>query len=140
MNVKLFEQNILAVRLDPGEEIVASLLAIAEAHAIPSGIVYGIGAVSKASVGLLERKTKQFHVNELAEDLEITNLSGSLPRKDGKPYAHLHITLADASGHAFGGHLSSATIGVTAELFIRVLPEAIGRVFSPEIGVNLMQF
>ena len=130
--------RVIVIRLERGEEIVASVLDAAKQYDIQAGSVSGIGAVSDAVVALFDPADKKYYANEFHEPLEVTNLSGNLSRMDGKPYAHLHITLATASGHALGGHLSSAVLGGTAEIFIQVFPGAIGRTYSERDGLNLM--
>ena len=39
---------------------------------------------------------------------------------------------------AFGGHLKSAVVGATAEVFITVLSGKIDRTFDEQTGLNLM--
>ena len=61
---------------------------------------------------------------------------------DGKPYLHVHITVADVDGHSFGGHLKSVRIGGTAEIFLTVIDGHVGRK-KDEItgtGLNLFDF
>ena len=141
MTAKEFQTGrMIVIRLERGEEIVTSILDAAKRFDIQTGIVSGIGAVSDAIVALFNPADKQYYSNEFHEPLEVTHLSGNLSRMDGKPYAHLHITLATADGKALGGHLSSATIGGTAEIFIQVLPETIERKYSEQDGLNLMSF
>ena len=70
--------------------------------------------------------------------LEMTALCGSVSQQNGQPYLHLHITLADGHANAFGGHLKSAVVGATAELFLTVLPGTIDRTFDENTGLNFM--
>jgi uncharacterized protein len=52
--------------------------------------------------------------------VEILTLTGTLSR-DG---AHLHMSVADAQGHLFGGHVAQGcTVRTTAEVLIVLLPE-----------------
>lgn len=141
MTEKQFQTNrVLAIRLERGEEIVSSVLGAAKQYSIQAGIVSGIGAVSDAVVALFDPADKKYYSNEFHEPLEVTSLSGNLSMMNGEPYTHLHISLAAADGHAIGGHLSSATIGGTAEIFIQILPGAIERKYSEQDGLNLMSF
>ena len=132
--------NLIAVRLDRGEELVASLQALCEELDLCSAIVTGIGAAKGATVCMFNMETGQYANTELPQFLEITNLSGNVTRKDGKPYLHLHITLADGAGNAFGGHLKRAVIGATAELFLLRNDLAIERKLDAETGLNLIEF
>jgi predicted DNA-binding protein with PD1-like motif len=128
----------LALRLEVGEEIVGSVLAAAKQYSVASGTVSGLGAVRSAEIGLFDPQEQKYHKTALAQPLEIASLVGNLSTKDGEPYAHLHIVLGDIHGHTYGGHLSSGVIGATAEIFIQIFPDAVERVFSDEIGLNLL--
>jgi predicted DNA-binding protein with PD1-like motif len=67
------------------------------------------------------------HATELRGDLEILTLAGSVS-PDG---AHLHMSVSDAQGRVYGGHVSAGCIvRTTAELLLALLP---GHVFSRAI-------
>lgn len=139
MYSKLMNQGqLLALRLERGEEIVENILHAAADYKVRSGIVSGIGAVSEITLFLFQTSTKQFVQNNLNEDLEILSINGNLTTKDGACYPHLHIAVANASAQTFGGHLVRATVNATAEIFIQVLSDEIPRTFSDEIGISLM--
>ena len=53
---------------------------------------------------------------------------------------HLHFSAGDSAGRVFGGHLNSAVISATAEIFVRTLCGAVGRRFDEGIGLNLLDF
>lgn len=141
MRTKLLHNGqVLAIRLDIGEEIVASILKAAHEYRVSSGTVSGLGAVRSAEIGLFDPTDRQYHKTTITQPLEIASLTGNLSTKDGVPYAHLHIVLGDVHGSAFGGHLSAAIVSATAEIFIQILPDIIERAFSNDIGLNLMVF
>ncbi|MDD4312628.1 MAG: DNA-binding protein, partial [Eubacteriales bacterium] len=128
------------LKLDVGDEIVSCVLQAARDYHIPSGTVSGLGAVRSAQIGLFDTNDRVYHKTTLTQPLEIVSLTGNLSTKDGEPYAHLHIVLGDIRGNAFGGHLNQAVISATAEIFIQIFPDTIERVFSEDIGLNLMDF
>ena len=73
--------------------------------------------------------------------MEITNLTGNISRKDGKPYLHLHITASRSDYTCVGGHLLTARINGACELVVVSFPGVeIGRRMDPELGINLYQF
>ena len=139
MEYRRFDDHI-AVRLDKGEEICARLLEIAEKEKIGAAAISGIGAVSDFAVGLYDPEKKQFGENHFTGYYEVTAITGNLTTKDGVPYLHLHMSCADAQGHMVGGHLARATISLTGELFLQVLPGAVGRSFDEETGLNVFAF
>ena len=65
------------VRLDIGEDIVQSVKELAEKEGIRLGVVTGIGAVNKATIGLYEVSKQQYISTELSEDMEIVSLGGN---------------------------------------------------------------
>ena len=134
----LSDKNVLIIRLDINDEVVASVIKAASQYQIQSGIVNGIGAVSSAEIGLYDTVKKEYIKTELREPLEICALNGSLSTKDGAPYAHLHVVFGDSQGRTFGGHLNCAIVSATAEIFVQVYSDVIKREFSPDIGLNLM--
>lgn len=137
MEYKRFE-NKYVIRLEKGEDVVESVRTVCKENNIKLGTVSGIGAVNKAVIGLFETGTKEYHSRELSGDMEITCLTGNVSEMDGEVYLHLHVTLADSSYRAFGGHLSSAVISATGEVVIDVIPGKAGRKFDDKIGLNLL--
>lgn len=128
------------VRLQRGEEIIESLTRLCRENDIKLGRVTAIGAANKAKIGLFNVETKEYHSKELEGDMEITNLSGNISRKDGEVYLHLHITLCDKDNRAFGGHLNMAVISATCEMIIDVIDGYVEREFNDEVGLNLFKF
>ncbi|MEA1940574.1 MAG: PPC domain-containing DNA-binding protein, partial [Candidatus Caldatribacteriota bacterium] len=130
--------NKWVIRIDKGEEIVQTLKNFCQGNKIKLGIINGIGAVNKATIGLFDTKAKEYHSQELIGDYEITNLSGNISSMNKEAYLHLHITLADENQHAYGGHLSSAIISGTGEILIEEIEGEIEREFNKEVGLNLL--
>ncbi len=125
------------LRLDRGEEIVSTLKDFCKEQAICIGTVQGIGAVDNAVIGIFAARTKEYHTTTLSGDHEITSLAGSITTMDNKPYLHLHITLTDATYLAFGGHLTSAVVSGTCEVFIHTFDDRLGRRFDADTGLNV---
>ena len=70
--------------------------------------------------------------------LEITNLVGNVSLRDGNPFVHAHVTLADSAGHAYGGHLAPGTIVFACEFVLEVLSESVlERAFDETTGLYL---
>ena len=127
------------LRLDRGEEIVSTLKEFCIEQQILLGTVQGIGAVGNAVIGLFETRTKEYHTTTLSGDHEITSLLGNITTMGGEPYLHLHVTLTDATYLAYGGHLTSAVVSGTCEIFITVLDGNVTRRFDAEVGLNVLE-
>ena len=57
---------------------------------------------------------------------------------NNETYQHLHITVGDDQGNAFGGHLNEAIVSVTAEIFINIVDGAVDRFLDESININLL--
>lgn len=129
--------NTVVLRLEIGEDIVKSVKDVCARRKITAAHISGIGALKKAVVGVFNMETKVYKSNEYNEFTELTNLCGNASLMNGETYIHLHATLADEEGHAFGGHLNEGIVGATAEIFITVLDGVIDRVYCDETGLNV---
>ncbi len=128
------------IRIDKGEEVVSTLERFCREKDIRLGMVYGIGAVGEATIGLFKTRTKEYVRKELVGDHEITGLFGNISRMKGEVYIHLHANLADEHYRVVGGHLNSAVVSATCEIVVRELDGEVDRAFSEEIGLNLYKF
>lgn len=139
MQYKLFSDKIIA-RIDKGEEICEQLKIICEKENVRLASVSAIGAVGQFTVGVFNPHTKQYRANTFAGDYEIVSLLGTVTQKDGTFYSHLHMSAGDEEGKVFGGHLNSATVSATCEMVIEVIDGHVGRKYSDDIGLNLLEF
>ena len=128
------------LRLDRGEEVLASLADFARAESIKLARVEGLGAADFVRVSQYDLEKRQLNTREFCEYVEISNLNGSISALDGNPFLHLHITLCDSKLHAYGGHLLECRISATAELFITVLDGAAGRKKTSLFGADIIVF
>ena len=119
----------LPLRLNPGDDLRASLVAALAASGHGAGFVLqGIGSLSVAQL----RYSGVPQPAELHGDLEILTLAGSVS-PDG---AHLHMSVSDAEGRVLGGHVGPGCIvRTTAELLLALLPgQRFSREHDPQTG------
>lgn len=128
------------VRMDRGEEILTCLADLCQREDIRLAQVDALGAVDQAVVSVYDVPTKTFYRKEFNEPMEISNLCGTVTRKDGQPYLHLHVTVCDRDLNAHGGHANALRVSATCEMVIRTLPGEVGRRLNEEIGLNMFQF
>ncbi len=139
MQYKKFKGSFF-VRLERGEEILSALAALAEKEDIALGCVSGLGAVDRFTAGVFFPQEKVYRKNDFHGNFEITSLTGTITRMDGKPYLHLHMSAGNEYGKVMGGHLNEAHVSATCEIVVRVVDGSVGRAFSDEIGLNLFEF
>ena len=128
------------VRMDPGEEILTQLKVFAEQEGVKLASVTALGAVKDFTVGVFDTGAKVYKSNRFQGVYEIVSLVGTINTMNDAFYCHLHMSAADQEGHAFGGHLNEAVISATCELVVTCLPGRTDRVFSDEVGLNLISF
>ena len=128
------------VSIDNHEEISSALAAFCRAEGIYAGTVSGLGAICEATFRFLDPATKKYVDKTFREQMEITNLTGNISRKDTDVYLHLHITASRRDYSCIGGHLLTAVISGACELVVEKLEGDLPRRFDPETGLNLYDF
>jgi len=111
-------RHIYMGKLEHGSDLLGSLTAICKEKDIELGRVMAIGAVQRAHLEYYNQGSKEYEESVIVEPLEISSLIGNVSLKDGQPFVHAHVTLADGEGHVFGGHLGEGTIVFAAEFVI----------------------
>ena len=115
--IKAESGNDLIVRLEDGEDLLASLTELG----IGSGLVWGIGMLRGARLGYWNGSEYEEH--RIEEPTELLSLQCNLSRKEGKPFPHCHAVLSRRDGTVVGGHLLAATVHNVNELYIKRLSE-----------------
>ena len=139
MEYKKFGQDIV-IRIDKGEEIISKLVEVCEKEEVKLANINAIGAVGEFEVGLFNTGEKKYYSNVHKGDFEIVSLTGSITTKEGKIYHHIHMSAADKENKVYGGHLNSAIVSATCEMFVRIIQGSVDREFNDEIGLNLFKF
>jgi len=126
-------------RLAKGDDLLQTLENFCQEQQITLGEVRALGAVSRARVGFYNQDERKYYFLDLAQPLEILALVGNISLKDGKPMVHAHVTLADAAGRAYGGHLAVGTLVFACEFAIYeyTADQALARQNDPETGLML---
>ena len=139
MEYKRFS-DVIAVRIDRGEEILEQVAAVAQREKVLFAGVQALGAVDDFTVGAYDLAERQYRSNRFCGVYEIVSLTGTVGKKDGAPYLHLHMSAADETGRVVGGHLNRARVSVTCELLLLLIDGEVGRETDKEIGIPLWRF
>lgn len=107
----------LPLRLSPGDDLRDALGRWLAAQRVEAAyVVQGIGSLSTVEL----RFAGVDDPTSLRGDYEILTLAGSLS-PDGP---HLHMSVSDAQGRVFGGHVAHGCIvRTTAEVLVMLLPD-----------------
>ncbi|OPL16265.1 MAG: DNA-binding protein [delta proteobacterium MLS_D] len=127
-------------RLSRGSDILEAVNELCRREGIRLGRVEAIGAVEKARLGYYDQQAREYRYNQLDRPLEITSLSGNISLRDGEPFVHAHITLADSDGRTYGGHLAEGNIAFACEFMVEVFEGApLERRFDEETDLYLWE-
>ncbi len=121
-------------------DLLESLEAFAAAKQVDAGWINVIGAVEKAVIGFYDQEKKQYDHLEFDQELEIVSCMGNLSLRQGRPVAHLHITLGDSRGRIYGGHLVRGTVVFAGEFYLQeLLGLQLQRGLDQETGLPLWE-
>ncbi len=138
MNYKQF-QNKIILRLDPNEEIIASIKTVCDENDIKLGSITGLWASNNIKIALFDSSDKKYYSKDFIWAYEIASLIWNISTMNDEVYLHCHITIGDTEHKTFSGHLVSAVISVTAEIIIDIIDGKVNREFKEEIGLNLLK-
>lgn len=128
-----------ALKIDTGEEIIASLTAFAADQGVRAGLISGLGAVGPAELGFFVRATGEYVRRTFTGEHEIGALTGNFSELDGKPFPHCHVILAGEDFVAHTGHLFSGIVTVTCEVQVVSDPGVLRRVRRADLGFNPLE-
>ena len=121
MNVFEFNGNKeLMVRLKHDADLVQSLAELARSKGIEAGSFTAIGALKSARLGYYDQKSHEYREIGIDSACELASCTGNISLKDGEPFAHIHVVLADEAGNTKAGHLLEGIV-FAAEVHLRQL-------------------
>jgi predicted DNA-binding protein with PD1-like motif len=125
-----------ALKLDTGEEIVASLTAFAARVGVRAGLIVGLGAVGNVEIGFFQRETRSYIRREFPGEHEIGSLVGNFSELDGVPFPHCHVVIAGQDFIAHTGHLFRGVVTVACEVQVVTDPGVLRRVRRDDLGFH----
>jgi hypothetical protein len=138
--VHIFESDrAYLVRLDAGEEVVATLARFVAEAALPAAAISGIGVVKDAVLGYFDQHRREYLRRTVYGEMELLSFTGNASWVDDAPLIHAHVTLGGPDFATCGGHLFAAEIGVTGEFFVAPLSARITRALDERTGLKLLE-
>lgn len=133
-------ENTYILRLEKGEEIIQTLTKFCIEQKISGGSLSGIGGIQDVCISYYDIKSKKYVPKNYSEEVyEMISLLGNISLVDNTPFAHLHITIAGSDHQVLGGHLSSATVAVTCEIFLHITNAPLYRKTDEEFGLKFLE-
>ena len=126
------------LRLEKGEEVLSSIVQFAAKENIGSGAFFGLGAINNFELGYYDLKSRRYEKEKFEEDMEVGNITGNIASSDGKPFVHTHVTVSGKDLKAYTGHLFTAEVALTLEIFVFTASVEIERKMDAATGLNLL--
>ena len=144
MKRKTKEQRIKRVtwiKVRHGEDLLKALTDYCLENNVQLGFISIIGALQRVNFNYYHQKEKKYYKNSIEEPVEIVSCAGNVSMKEGKPFIHAHLAVADRKGNVFGGHLEEGTIVFAAECVLFELEgDLMERKFDKTTGLFLWDF
>ena len=119
----LFEYSAnkeLIVRLNYDADLIQSITELAKNKGIEAGIITAIGALKRAKLGYYDQRSHEYREIRIDSPHEMASCVGNVSLKDGEPFTHVHVVLADEMGNTKAGHLLEGIV-FAAEVHLRQL-------------------
>lgn len=122
--------EMIALRLSDGEEIMSSLIHVCRENDVDSAVIFSsIGMVSSVVFGWYNGR--DYTTETVNEELELCSLSGNISLREGKLYPHLHGVFNRPDHSVLSGHVLQVVPLNNVELFLKPLNTIhLGRAFD----------
>ena len=128
-------------RINKDDDLLVSINSFLLGNKIQTGKIEGIGAIQKGCIGFYNQDTKEYQTISVNKPMEVVSLIGNVSLKEGNPFAHCHISLADENGDIKGGHLMEGCVVFAFEFVVTVFDgSALIRGFDEETKLPLWKF
>jgi uncharacterized protein len=126
------------LKLEPGDEIIETLVGFLKKHRVRSGFLTAIGAGEDLTLGCFDLNTKTYHKRTFKGDHEIAALVGNTGWDGENPICHIHAVISSPKFATFAGHLFSGRVTVTCEVALVPGTRRISRKVEPFCGLKLL--
>lgn len=132
--------KVVAGRLAKGSDLLGGLKEVCQDQGITTGLVTGIGAVSKVNLVCYNQVERRYDSSVASDErYEIASLTGNVSLLGGEPFVHIHVVLSGPDGTTLGGHVEPGCEVFLCEFAITDLTggPALERSFDEATGLNV---
>ena len=140
MKTAKLDDGVYGLTLEPGDDIHGSIEGYCARYDFVNAEVTGIGSVENPTLAHYSMKTRKFTDKSFTGIFEISSLLGNISLVDGKPFAHLHVTISDIDMTAHAGHLVKGTCSATLELILRPFSSRFTKSDNSAVGLKIWDF
>jgi uncharacterized protein len=126
-----------AIIFGKNDEFMAGLTELAENNHFRASHFTAIGAFHQALLGWFDREKNAYKKIPITQQVEVASLIGDIGLINGKPAVHAHAVLGFPDGTSRCGHIISATVWPTLELFLTDEPVTLVKEEDPETDLFL---
>ena len=132
--------RVIVGKLEPGDDLLDSLLKMVKTYKIKSGFINCIGALKEFTLGYFDLDLNDYKMETFSENVELISCIGNVAYKDGEPMIHIHITVGRRDYSVLGGHLGKPSIvSITGEVCIFEIDRKLIREVEPQTGLSLLK-
>ncbi|GAC1650926.1 MAG: hypothetical protein NVS4B8_25500 [Herpetosiphon sp.] len=107
------------VRLDPGNQLVASLRHVADELSLDvAAITSGVGMLDGVELGFFNMEKGDYDGTTFDGIFDLNSVMGNIVRRDGVAIPHVHLVFNNAAHQTWSGHLLEAVCHITMEIFL----------------------
>lgn len=121
--------------LDSGDDLIASVSQCAKDAKLAGASISGLGQVHNPTFAYFSSDPKaKPSLTKFAGYYELASLNGNITNNNNEYYTHIHAVLADKKFHAIAGHVNHTNVGLTVEVTIIPMLNAVERTVDEKTG------
>lgn len=129
-----------ALVYETGDEVLEPLADVADERHLGAAHFTAIGGFRQARVAWFDPDENEYRPIEIGEQVEVVSLTGNVVRSpEGGREVHAHVALGRRGGGAAAGHLLSARVRPTLELFLTETGGQLQREVDDTTGLTLIR-
>ena len=125
------------IRAEHDSELLEFLTEFTKKNNVKLATFTAVGALKSGKLGFYDQQTHKYCESVLSGPQEIASLIGNVSSKDGVPFVHAHVVLADDQEKVHAGHLVAGQVFAAEIHLIEMLGDEFVRKLDPVTGLAL---